>query len=368
MGKWLYALAFLLMSAAAPQARAQAAQGPSFNCAGAKDVDAVVCKDAALSADDRRLSALYTAVRQSVFGAGPSQQQDVQRKWLKDLHADCAAGAFARTGSKTQRDCVADRYTQRLGDLAAAALIADHDGAMAVIRQTAPGDAAIYEAIYQYATIDDARARAARVTQTLGPVYAGLSGDQKSAFTDNGGPASPAAAVVSDEAFGAFVDLTDSEAGHAVSWPCAAMVKRPGLLGALGAVYGSNKDNFLPYADCEEMTPPGAAGFTDFMTQTLQAAPDCGGTIRFAGGREFYRMRTAALLHRPEQWARFKAGVPDKVEKGFRARHAAAIAKARAALAAYYTQTFHLDAATAERDAAAITTILISQAYDLCGG
>ncbi len=369
MIKGLCAFAFFLMCTAAPSAHAQLStpQGPSFSCTGAQDVDAAVCHDAGLSADDRRLNALYIAARRDVFGSGPSQQQDPQRKWLKALHADCAATTFARHTYKTQAACIADNYKDRQGALAAAALFSDHDDAMAAIRQATPADAPIYEAIYQYATIDDPKARTAKVSQTIAPIFAGLDADHTSVFTDNGGPATAAAAAASDQAFAIFVDVTVSELEHGVSWPCAAFVRRPGLLSGLAAMYGSSRDNFLPYADCDEMTPAGADGFTAFMEKTLQDAPNCDGTIRFAGGREFYRLRTAALLHRPEQWARFKADAAERPEKIFRTKQATAIAKARATLAAYYVQTFHLDTATADRDAGAITDVLISQAYNLCG-
>jgi uncharacterized protein len=367
MKTWLYALAFLLMSAVAPHARAQTTQGPSFSCAGAKDVDAVVCQDARLSADDRRLTALYTATRTAVIGTGSSQQQTWQRKWLKAVHTDCTAVAVAKRGLyKTSHDCIADAYTVRLGELATAALFTDHADAMAVIRETAPADAAIYEAIYQYATTDDARTRAARVVPLIAPIFAGLDADHKSAFTDNGGPATAAAAVASDNDFGTFVDVTVSELDHGISWPCAAFVRRPGTLGALGSMYGSTRDNSLPATDCDEMTAPEASGFSEFMVATLQNAPDCDGTIRFAGGREFYRMRTAALLHRPEQWAKFQMSDGGKPETTFRKRRAADIAKAQSGLAAYYVQVLHIDAATASRDAGKITDILINQAYNLC--
>lgn len=368
MVRALYAVAFVVMLAAVSHVRAQTApQGPSFSCAGATDVDAVVCKDAKLSADDRRLNALYAATRTSVIGTGASQQQVWQRKWLKDVHANCAAATFAKSKLyKTQRDCIADTYTVRLGELATAALFSDHADAMAVIRDTTPADASIYEAIYQYATIDDPKARAARVTPMIAPIFTGLDADHKTAFTDNSGPANAAEAVASDAAFGTFVNVTVSELEHGVSWPCAAFVKRPGLLDALGPMYGSTRDNFLPGSDCDEMTAPEATGFSDFMTSTLQGAPDCGGTIRFAGAREFVRMRTAALLHRPEQWAKYKLSEADKPETTFRKRHAAEIAKTRATLATYYIQNLHLDAAMANRDAAKITDILINQAYNLC--
>ena len=367
MQKWLCALALVLMFAALPHRPAHAQQGPSFSCAGASDVDAVVCKDAKLSADDRRLTALYAATRAAAIGTAESQQLTWQRQWLKGTHTECAAATWAKHAAyKTQRDCIADSYNTRLGELASAALFTDHADAMAVIRETSPADAPIYEAIYQYATIDDAKARAAKVVPLIAPIYAGLDADHKTAFTDNGGPANAAEAVKSDAAFGTFVNVTVSELEHGVMWPCATFVKRPGLLDALGPMYGSTRDNFLPQSDCDEMTAPQIAPFNAFMTTTLQNAPDCGGTIRFAGGREFYRMRTAALLHRPEQWAKFKPSDGGKPESNFRKKRAADIAKAQATLFAYYVQVLHLDTATANRDAGKITDVLINQAYNLC--
>ncbi len=355
----------LLVSICSPASRAHAdTSGPSFSCAGATDIPAVICKDPGLSAADRRMTLLYGTVHQDVVRYAPSQQQTRQRAWLKDLNTACASGAWAKR-AKTQAACITERYNDRLAELAISALLSQHDLAMAEIKRATPDDDATYEAIYQYATIDAAQPRATKVAQTLTPVFAAFTADVKERITGLDGAGTPAQAVASDKAFATFVALANTEGGHTVTWPCAVLLKRPGLLAGMGAMYGSSMDNQLPDSDCAIMAPK-LDGAEALVHAAVVAAPECDGTIRFAGYRELYRLDIAMLLHRPDQWGTNEASQPDSNEAAFRRKNATAIVANRKALSAYYAKAFHIDAATALRDATRILDLQINQAYSVC--
>lgn len=362
MSKWLYALIVLILCAAAPAARAQTpATGPSFSCTGAKGAAAIVCADKDLSAEDRTLTALYAAARVSATGVGASNEQVAQRTWLHDLDSNCAKGT-----AKVQHDCVKSSYDSRVGMLAQAALFTDHAAAMVAIQHLTPNDAPIYEAIWLYSTINDVGQRQTKVAAALKPVFTALDDGARDEIKAMDGPATAEDAAASDKAFGLFVDLATVEGGHSIGWPCMAILKRPDLIAALGALYGSTKDNALPYDDCGDTMPP-APAFTAFVSKPFEGVPECDGTIRFGSYRTYAQYQAAALLHRRDFWARVPLLDGGKPEARFRARHAADLAKARAGLAAYYVQVFKADAKTADRDAGDILDLMIGQAYNPCG-
>ncbi|WP_443749829.1 lysozyme inhibitor LprI family protein [Asticcacaulis solisilvae] len=358
-------LVIVLATVFAPLSSHAADNGPSFSCAGAKDIEAAICADAGLSAADRRLAHFYGEVKTDILGVGPSGQLAVQRRWLKDLNGDCGAKAWVKQ-FKSQAECVRGHYDTRLQDLAVSALIQDHDAAMAELRRTAPHDAPVYEAIYLYTTTDNPQARAAKVAAALTPVYAGIP-DKKAVFSELDGPETPQAAAAADKAFVLFAQLYSGTLDTPLSWPCAAIPHRPGLIGALDGLWGSSRDNFLPQADCEIMAPqvPAFTGFVD----TLQGdAPQCDGTIRYAGYRQFERLKAAALLHRAEAWKDEKVTPPEAGLAKYLKTHAQAAAKAKAALAQYYQTTFKLPPDRAAAEAAVIFALTTALAYDPCDG
>lgn len=358
-------VAMLLAALSLPVAARVEDKGPSFSCAGAKGIAATICTDPGLSAADRRLARFYGDVRMDVLGVGPSGQLAVQRQWLKDLNDDCAAGVRPQL-FKNQAECVGSHYDARLQDLAVSALITDHDAAMVELRRQLPENAPVYEALYLYATIDNPQARAAKVVAVLTPVYAAIS-DKKAVFGELDGPETPQAAAASDKAFGLFVSLYSGMLDTPLSVPCAAIVHRPGLIDMLSSQFGSSRDNILPRADCRIMTPQVTA-FTDFIDTLQHDAPQCDGTIRYAGYREFGRLRTAALLHRADAWKDDKPEAPEEGLAKYLKAHAQAAARAKTALTQYYQTVFRLPPDRAAQDATVILSLTAALAYDPCDG
>lgn len=362
---YLQIFVVVVLAALAPFSSRAADSGPSFSCAGAKDIEATICADPGLSAADRRLAHFYSEVRTDILDVGPSGQLAVQRQWLKDMNAGCAIKAWVKQ-FKSQADCVRGHYDTRLQDLAVSALLRDHDAAMAELRRTAPHDAPMYEAIYLYATIDNPQARAAKTADVLTPVYAAIS-DRKAVFGELDGPETPQAAAASDKAFVLFAQLYSGTLDTPLSWSCAAIAHRPGLIGGLGPLWGSGSDNGLPQADCRIMAPQVAA-FTDFVDTLQHDAPECDGTIRYAGYREFERLRTAALLHVAGAWKASKPTPPEEGLAKYLKTHAQAVVRAKAALAQYYQTVFKLAPDRAAADAAVILNLTAALAYDPCDG
>lgn len=362
---YLQIFVVVVLAALAPLSSRAADSGPSFSCAGAKDIEATICADPGLSAADRRLAHFYSDVRTDVLGVGASGQQAVQRRWLKDLNSDCVAGARPKI-FKSQGECVRSHYDARLADLAVSALFQDHDAAMTELRRLEPEEAPVYEAIYLYATIDNLQMRGAKVAAALTPVYAGIS-DKKAVFAELDGPETPQAAAASDKAFGLFLSLYNGTLDTQLTLPCAAIVRRTGLMDVLSSQFGSSRDNFLPQADCRIMTPQVAA-FTDFVDTLQHDAPVCDGTIRYAGYREFERLRTAALLHIADAWKDSKPTPPEEGLAKYLKTHAQAAMRAKAALAQYYQTVFKLAPDRAAADAAVILNLTAALAYDPCDG
>ena len=100
-------LALMLAVASAPQVLA-APQGPSFACAHAVMADEqAICHSAALSAMDRRLGIMFTAIQHcSGMGSRDVNNSD-QGHWLRRRHA-CGAN----------HTCLAQAYRARLAVMA----------------------------------------------------------------------------------------------------------------------------------------------------------------------------------------------------------------------------------------------------------
>ncbi len=343
-------------------ALAKTTQGPSFDCKGAKDVAAMVCATPDLAVADRRMAVLYASVQTDVLGYGPSGERKLQREWLKRLNTACGAAEQAKLHGD-QAQCIQGYYTNRLQELAVAAFLTNHYAAMAEIRASMPKEAPIYDAIYLYTTTANPKTRADKVAAAIAPFYATPFASGR--FANMAGPKTAAGAAGSDKAFALFVQLATHDNDLHVEWPCAVLAKRPGLIVGLASLYGSTMDNFLPGSDCGAMGPQ-VNVFSTFMWETVRAAPDCGGTLRYAGYREFARMETAARLHRPEQWRGYKRLNEESEEPVFRKKNAAKIVMAQNALTALYVKAFQMDAKSAAHDAAQITDAMINQAYHVC--
>lgn len=89
------------------------AQGPAFSCdkVAAGSMEALICQDAALSALDRQLAALYAEASQTAASDPYSLLKAEQRGWLK--------GRDECWKSEDKPACVARSYRQRIVELQA---------------------------------------------------------------------------------------------------------------------------------------------------------------------------------------------------------------------------------------------------------
>ncbi len=87
--------------------------GPSFSCdkAAAGSIEEMICKDAELSALDRKLSDVYAAATKLAVNMHPPVLKSEQRGWIK--------GRDACWKSDTRRECVRQEYVRRITELQA---------------------------------------------------------------------------------------------------------------------------------------------------------------------------------------------------------------------------------------------------------
>ena len=343
--------------------------GPSFSCNTTDAIETVICRDPQLSARDRTMSTLFAAVRIDPLGVGPSGELETQRRWLKDRNRRCLEGE--------RRACLVSDYDDRLAALAVAALFTHHAAAMAELARQAPKTAPLYEAIYRYATIDGAAARTAAVASLIAPAFEAVH-DLPTSTDLLVDVASPQAAAASDKTFAAFLAAASVSDYQLNAVPCAALVRRPGLIGVLDARYGSGMDNQLLRSDCAETMPP-TPHLDSLVSAVLAAQPVCEGSIRFGAEHQYQATLVAIRLHRTEIW---KPGDPyapraDRIgdeentaqtpnEARFIALRRAAIGVAVDELAADYVRLFKISPEAAAADARGAVRTVIGEAYDLC--
>lgn len=326
---------------------------PSFSCASPDAIEAAICADPALSSRDRAMSVLYTASLKGESAAAPSPQRAAQRAWLK-TRKECL--------NDDLRKCLAQQYDARLNSLAVAALFQSKDAALAELARQDPKVRPIYEAIYLYATRDTQAARIAAVEPLIAPIFNALSGMPTALFEDI--PDARAAAS-SDDAFALFLDVA-SVSDYALTLPCDALVRRPGLIHALGAQYGGAIDGQLIQADCAS-TLPALPRLEDLVRAAGSVQETCEGTIRFSLGRNAGKTLVAVRLHRPDIWkAGDRGGSTSGPAAQFRSRHRAQIASAIAELAQYYAANFKVAPQVARADATSAIHAVVDGTFKLC--
>ncbi len=315
----------------------------SFDCSHAAGaIETAICANADIASRDLTVAQLFALVRTDALGTGPSDELTRQRQWIGQRDKDCAKAADIAA-------CLRLDYDGRLEELAAAALIRAPQPALAELKRQKPDAAPLYQAIYLMATTPDGPDQAHAVETLIAPAFAKLVVDQAD-MLDTIKTAHDAAASIKN--FDTFIDLVAVEDGLAVTMPCEAIVKQPGLINALDSQFGSSMDNQLGVSDCSVMLPP-PAGFAAFAGDVLEksmADPDCTGTLRYAGMRSYSEFVIAAQLGRQIGAKRDADTV--RQTAGYERAHAAATAAATADLAAYYTQRFHTPNAAAAARAA----------------
>jgi uncharacterized protein len=97
---------------AAPEPE-QAAPSPSFACSASEagSIEALICSDPELAALDRKLANVYSAASAKAGNEQPPVLKAEQRGWIK--------GRDECWKSADQRQCVQDKYTNRIAELQA---------------------------------------------------------------------------------------------------------------------------------------------------------------------------------------------------------------------------------------------------------
>lgn len=285
------ALTLFLVLAARP---ALAGEGPSFDCArAATAIERTICADPSLAADDALMARLYAAAKVSAFGSAPSNIAQSQRAWLKERKG-CerpVASVWPNVAA-----CLRDSYAARLQELAVAALFNQPELALATLRRVDAEAAPLYEAIWRYASAPPGQEPHGQIAPLLAPFFApDRPGASMLAGYDLPGAE---AALASDADFARFlkivsVNVESSPTPHQL--PCAAIVRRPALLDAMGPEFGATMDNFIIFPDCAETLPPMPA-LAALDRAILAGWPDCEGSIRFLFYRSHARDVTVARL------------------------------------------------------------------------
>ncbi len=342
--------------------------GPSFSCGAANNaIEKLICSDPGLSTRDRTMAMLFAASRTDASGRGLSQQQTLQRQWLNTRDKQCSNGDM--------HACLVSTYDERLNTLAIAALFQTPDAALAELTRQNSRSAPLYEAIYRYATIENDADRAAAVEKLIAPAFEVIHG--KPWATPLSDVKDAHDVVSSDKNFSTFLNVA-SVSDYALTMPCSAFVRRPGLIDALDSVYAGAVDGRLIRSDCEVMTSH--LQKVDQLTRSAVAVqPNCPGTIRFSLGRDFDKTLRLIRLHRTEAWEaqalntsssaqNENNGEPGKdVDRpSFIAGHQVLIRDAGHELATYYSSHFGVPPALAKEQALRAVNAIISGAYNLC--
>jgi uncharacterized protein YecT (DUF1311 family) len=312
---------------------AQAGQSPSFDCSKAvSKVELLTCGDPALSAADAKMGKLYALAQVSAFGKGQSHQLAAQREWLKGRNGclSLAKGEKPADADNAVRACLARDYHARNGELAIAILLSSPEIGLQSLRADFPKMASLYEALQLYLTKSptekwDDQANAPKrdqITSLLEPYFANMRNDPDKSYGNAvlvDTAASPTEAMTSDRKFASMMSIMsvyisngDDEAF--VAFPCAAIVKRPEMISAAGAYFGSTLDNFLMRPDCEQSLP--AQPRLEALVKGLNnywKDDDCdGGTIRFAIYRGYAQTVTSARIGLPTETIAPKKGQPGR--------------------------------------------------------
>lgn len=313
----------------------QVAPSPSFECAKAKSpIDTTICTDRTLAERDQVLAALYAKAQVSALGVGRSSALEGQREWLKSRNG---------CGGPKIKNCLLRQYNTRIATLAVSTLFSDPKVSIAELNRQDPSDGAIYGAIFRYATIAGVQDRAHAVEPLIAGRFSVVAAQAPGGLLDD--IPNTAAALKSDKTFGLYLNAASLEGSDRrsapLTLPCAALLRRPGLIDALHAYYGSTLDNFLVADDCSGALPSIPA--LDALSKAAwKAVPDCDGTIRFAGYREASLTETAARLNRWDVWADRLKQPASAREARFRAKHTPMLKAASDELAGYYVAYFHL--------------------------
>jgi hypothetical protein len=343
-----------------PDARAQSVEpAQELNCQTPSAIESVICADQELLVRHKMILSLYSAVGVDAFGLGPSQYATLQANWLKSRD-DCGNTPRALI-------CLLYSYFFQIKALASSALFVVPNVALPALRRIDPDTEPMYEALYRYATIADETERINAVEALIAPSFDVVSHQFQSSFLFKDIRTAHEAAAT-DGAFSTFIAVA-ALVERSVTVPCAALIRRPGLIAILDARYGSSIDALLPGSDCDAMLPP-LPDVLQLASAAIRSSTACeGGSIRFAFRRQFQVTLTAARLHFPDAWKLYhQAGrSPSAEETQFRRDHQGWIRDAITELTDYYVVKFKLGTELAKTDAESAIDAVLADALPRCG-
>lgn len=284
----------------APFANAQSVKtnGPSFDCAMAKtEVEKEICKSPILSKKDKDLNRLYGNAKISVFGKDNSMQVREQVEWIR-VRDNCT-NPNARFSDETLNACLLRFYNQRILNLSASNLFRTPDFSFAQIKEIAPDAYPIYKSLYEYVKTPKSAARDNQIAKNITPYFKKLEDVYNFPYNllNDFGVVKPIDAVKNDKNFAITYSFLPFGTDDPIILPCDAIMKKPELIEALSARFGSSLDGQLVNSDCDVMTPS-TPYFSNLNKVMNIEAPECTGTIRFAFWRDSQRKSTEILLGR----------------------------------------------------------------------
>lgn len=273
-----------------------AAAGPSFDCSAARTADeTAICADPGLSADDALMAILYDRARASSFGTGQSGEALAQYAWLK-------ARACKPTPSLLRVECLRHAYAQRNHQLATAIAVRDPELALPVLRRLDPEGSPLVEATTLIARLPKGTTWNSpeklllepRLISLLRPIAHKLFDTNEWSYgrdiLADEKVANLQQALASESAFTSFVQISSAYLTEGPNiprpLPCEAMVRRPDLLDATNAAFGSTFDNFIVTTDCDVTLAP-MPSLDRLVSAINDSWPNCEGTIRFSAYRAF---------------------------------------------------------------------------------
>jgi hypothetical protein len=178
----------------------------------------------------------------------------------------------------------------------------------------------------------------------------------------------PEAVVSSDQGFANFLIVangwySDQQFGPRLDIPCAAFVRRPGLIVVLGS-------RFSPSSDCMAMLPP-TPKLDRLVAAALRAQPPCGGSII----RDLGAVYNEGLIENRLNISSRPVGAGesysisnniDSRERQFRARYAGKIRGSIEELRNYYSVEFNLVPSISQAKARRAVDFAVSGAFHLC--
>ncbi len=278
-----------------------AAVQPSFDCAKASTaIEKLICQNQELAQSDQELARAY----RETLARNPSHRDGIawaERQWVRYRDRACSGNGISVA---EQTKCLQEVYRKRL--------LALSDSASRQIDSWLINEAILYvvddpktsEKIFRgYPNSLKAKAwlavdlrlfsaRPEEHQTEIAGLLAAVANPDADAGDDDKLPVDLTEYDGSVTGLGNYLVAVSSE----TTLPCGLFKKYPVLLDALGPQFGSSRDAFLPYADCQDSYHPALPASVDRLTEAVFAYDGgafdrCTGTMRSMFAREFWLAR-----------------------------------------------------------------------------